>query len=82
MVITKYSLLLGDLLYVILLGAVNRLIGDIIFEVRIFILLFHVVRKVQRIVSLSATLIMGGIYLALYVCTTPYYTTLIAGVSA
>ena len=83
MVFSSISILLGDLLYVILLGAVNRLIGDIIFEV-IFLsgFLFLLYRRMKGSKDswiYPATLIMGGILLVfpLRLLLTPNPITLI-----
>ena len=83
MVFSSISILLGDLLYVILLGAVNRLIGDIIFEV-IFLsgflfLLFRRMKGSKDSWIYPATLIMGGILLVfpLRLLLTPNPITLI-----
>ena len=83
MVFSSIAILLGDLLYVILLGAVNRLIGDIIFEV-IFLsgFLFLLYRRMKGSKDswiYPATLIMGGILLVfpLRLLLTPNPITLI-----
>lgn len=83
MVFSSISILLGDLLYVILLGAVNRLIGDIIFEVlflSVFLfLLFRRMKGSKDSWIYPATLIMGGILLVfpLRLLLTPTPITLI-----
>ena len=83
MVFSSISILLGDLLYVILLGAVNRLIGDIIFEVLFLsgflFLLFRRMKGSKDSWIYPATLIMGGILLVfpLRLLLTPNPITLI-----
>lgn len=83
MVFSSISILLGDLLYVILLGAVNRLIGDIIFEVLFLLgflfLLFRRMKGSKDSWIYPATLIMGGILLVfpLRLLLTPNPITLI-----
>lgn len=83
MVFSSISILLGDLLYVILLGAVNRLIGDIIFEVLFLsgflFLLFRHMKGSKDSWIYPATLIMGGILLVfpLRLLLTPNPITLI-----
>ena len=83
MVFPSISILLGDLLYVILLGAVNRLIGDIIFEVLFLsgflFLLFRRMKGSKDSWIYPATLIMGGILLVfpLRLLLTPNPITLI-----
>ena len=83
MVFSSISILLGDLLYVILLGAVNRLIGDIIFEVLFLsgflFLLYRRMKGSKDSWIYPATLIMGGILLVfpLRLLLTPNPITLI-----
>lgn len=83
MVFSSIAILLGDLLYVILLGAVNRLIGDIIFEVLFLsgflFLLFRRMKGSKDSWIYPATLIMGGILLVfpLRLLLTPNPITLI-----
>jgi len=83
MVFSSISILLGDLLYVILLGAVNRLISDLIFEV-LFLsgFLFLLYRRMNGSKDkwiYPSTLIMGGILLVfpLRLLLTPNPITLI-----
>ena len=83
MVFSSIAILLGDLLYVILLGAVNRLISDLIFEV-LFLsgFLFLLYRRMNGSKDkwiYPATLIMGGILLVfpLRLLLTPNPITLI-----
>ena len=83
MVFSSIAILLGDLLYVILLGAVNRLIGDIIFEVLFLsgflFLLYRRMKGSKDSWIYPATLIMGGILLVfpLRLLLTPNPITLI-----
>lgn len=83
MVFSSIAILLGDLLYVILLGAVNRLIGDIIFEVLFLsgflFLLYRRIKGSKDSWIYPATLIMGGILLVfpLRLLLTPNPITLI-----
>lgn len=83
MVFSSVSIVLGDLLYVILLGAVSRLISDLVFEILFLsgflFLLYRRMRGSKDSWIYPATLIMGGILLVfpLRLLLTPNPITLI-----